>query len=269
MGQEQEQDYDEFEKDWKRRHKASLPRKVSVSSVQEIFWVVFWLVVASGAALFSAAHTIPAAEMTLFSDLPYRSSLAITAFIIVELVIFGAAAKRHEIRWLGWLLLGSLLVALIGNTSSSIQAVAENGGNILNQVGGVLLSVIAPVTALAAGEVLHIQLDRLATKRQIANADYQQQWKEVEAKINAAYTKYEREHKPKIMSVNPVNSVNFTTLQSNKPSPKMQMAMEWIKAHPEHLETESRELANLIGVSHTLANGARKAVKFSQNGHSE
>lgn len=265
----QEQDYDEFEKDWKRRHKASLPRKVSVSSVQEIFWIVFWLIVASGAALFSAAHTIPAAEMTLFSDLPYRSSLAITAFIIVELVIFGAAAKRHEIRWLGWLLLGSLLVALIGNTSSSIQAVAENGGNILNQVGGVLLSVIAPVTALAAGEVLHIQLDNLAIKRQIANADYQQQWKEVEAKINTAYTKYVKELKAVFQAVNPVNFNSFNQDKRNKPSKKLEAAVKWLNEHPEYLDTESRELIDQIGVSHVTIWKAQQQIKHYQNGHSD
>ena len=157
-------DYEQFEKDWKKRHKASLPRRMSVSSKSAIFWISFWLMVAAGAAIFSAAHTIPAAEMTLFESIPYREWMAVTAFIIVELVVFGAAAKRHEIKWLIWLLICALLVAFIGNTSSSYQAVAENGGNWLNQVGGFLLSIIAPITALAAGEVLHIQLTALAQR---------------------------------------------------------------------------------------------------------
>ncbi len=181
--------FDEHEKDWKRKHKASLPRKPKVSSVQEYFWILFWVMVATGAAIFSAAHTIPAAEMTLFASLPSRAQLAVTAFIIVELVIFGAAAKRREIPWLIWLLIGSLVVALLGNTSSSIRAVAENGGDILNQIGGVVLSVIAPFTALAAGEVLHIQLDKLAAKRKEAQDIYDAQWRDVESKINQSFTK--------------------------------------------------------------------------------
>ena len=49
----------------------------------------------------------------------------------------------------------------------------------------------------------------------------------------------------------------------------MKKAIEWLELHPEHLDTESRELANLIGVSHTLANDARKHVKYSSNGHSQ
>lgn len=265
MSENNEQlDYDVFERDWKKRHKASLPRKVSVSGFSTWFWIGFWLLVATGAAVFSAAHTIPAAEMTLFADSPHRGLLASTAFVIVELVVFGSAVYRHQIWWIKWLLLGALLVALIANTSSSIRAVEENGGDMLNQVAGVLLSIIAPFTALAAGEVLHLQLASLSDKRRIANEEYQQQWKEVEAKINTAFTKAEKERYPKLVPVIPVNPV---ILQVDKPSPKMQLALEWLKEHPEHLETESRTLGELIGVSHTLANEARKTVK-SQNGNS-
>lgn len=55
----------------------------------------------------------------------------------------------------------------------------------------------------------------------------------------------------------------------DRPSRKMKQAVEWLQSHPEHIETESRALGELIGVSHTLANEARKQVKFSANGHSD
>jgi hypothetical protein len=258
-------DYEQFEKDWKKRHKASLPRRMSVSSKATIFWISFWLTVSVGAAIFSAVHTIPAAAMTLDDTIPQRQLFAITAFVIVEFVIFGASAKRHEINWLKYLLFCSLAVALIGNVSSSFNAVNANGGNALNQVAGVLLSIIAPVTALAAGEVLHMQLTALAQRQKDSNEDFQRQWKEVDAKINSAFTKLEKEAKNEVESS--VNLRKFTSI--DRPSPKMKKAIEWLELHPEHLETESRELANLIGVSHTLANDARKHVKFSGNGHSE
>jgi hypothetical protein len=50
-----------------------------------------------------------------------------------------------------------------------------------------------------------------------------------------------------------------------RPSPKMKKAIEWLRQHPEHLETESRVLAEMIGVSHTLANDARKVVKYEMD----
>lgn len=257
--------FEEFERDWKRKHKTSIPRKTRVSSAREFFWIAFWLVVATGAAIFSAAHTIPAAELTILKDVASRSQLAITAFIIVELVIFGAAAGRREIKWLKWLLIGAVLVALAGNISSSIKAVAENGGDLINQFGGILLAIIAPLTALAAGEVLHIQLDKRAEKQRVATLEFDVKYKDIEAKILQAHTKYEKSFKPKNTLETDVNLRKLTPL--DRPSPKMKKAVEWLQEHPEHWDTESRLLANLIGVSHTLANEARKMVKLDNNGY--
>lgn len=265
MEQEKQLSFDEFERDWKRKHKASIPRKVIASSAREFFWIGFWLVVATGAAVFSAAHTIPAAELTILKDVASRGQLAITAFIIVELVIFGAAAGRREISWLKWLLIGAVLVALAGNISSSIRAVYENGGDLINQFGGVLLAIIAPLTALAAGEVLHIQLDKRNEKQRLANGEFDVKYKDMEAKILQAYTKYEKQYKPHNAPETDVNLRKFTSL--DRPSPKMKRAVEWLRDHPEHWDTESRQLADLIGVSHTLANEARKLVKFDPNGY--
>src|SRR5258708_5135134 len=112
---EMKQTYEEFERDWKKSHKADLPRRVQASSSREFFWIAFWLLVSVGAAIFSAAHTIPAAEMTILKSIESRGLLAITAFVIVELVIFGSAAMRRQVKWLGWLLAGAVLVALAGN----------------------------------------------------------------------------------------------------------------------------------------------------------
>jgi len=192
------QPYEEFERDWKKSHKADVPRRIRASSMSEFLWIAFWIIVSTGAAIFSAAHTIPAAELTIPLNVPNRGLLADTAFVIAELVIFGASALRREIKWLRWLLLGAISVALAGNISSSILAVTANGGNIFNQVGGVLLAIIAPLTAFAAGEVLHIQLDKRSKKIQAAQDDFDQKYKEMEAKIRAAYTRYQKEQKVEI-----------------------------------------------------------------------
>lgn len=265
MSEEKQLSFDEFERDWKRKHKSSIPRRTGVSSAREFFWIGFWLVVATGAAIFSAAHTIPAAELTILKDVASRAQLAITAFIIVELVIFGAAAGRREIPWLKWLLIGAVLVALAGNISSSIRAVYENGGDVINQFGGVLLAIIAPLTALAAGEVLHIQLDKRNDKLRLSNLEFDGKFKDFEAKILQAYTKYEKGFKPQSSLEIDVNLRKLTAL--DRPSPKMKKAVEWLREHPEHWDTESRVLADMIGVSHTLANEARKIVKLDTNGY--
>lgn len=270
MSEEKQLSFDEFERDWKRKHKSSIPRKAGVSSAREFFWIGFWLVVATGAAVFSAAHTIPAAELTILKDVASRSQLAVTAFIIVELVIFGAAAGRREIAWLKWLLIGAVLVALAGNISSSIRAVYENGGDLINQFGGVLLAIIAPLTALAAGEVLHIQLDKRNEKLRISNEEFDERNKDVSSKILQAYTKYEKTWRQQNTPVQPVNPVNLTTKNKvERPSKQLEKALEWLEANPAELKTPSRDLVGKIGVSHVTIYKAQQIMLADgySNGH--
>lgn len=218
------QPYEEFERDWKKSHKADVPRRVRTSSAREFFWILFWLVVAAGAAIFSAAHTIPAAEMTILKDVVNRSLLAITAFVIVELVIFGAAAMRRDIHWLSWLLAGAVFVALAGNISSSIRAVSENGGDWVNQAGGILLAIIAPLTALAAGEVLHLQLDKRNAKQEAANLEFDSKFKDMEAKIRSAYTKYEKSISRNFMKSDEIGEFHETSVKSHE-APKKRVKL--------------------------------------------
>lgn len=257
-------DFEQFEKDWKKRHKASLPRRRSVSSLSAITWVSYWIIVAAGAAIFSGVHTLPTAEMTIEASVSYRAQLALTAIIIVEFSIFGSAAGRHYIKWLKYLLIVSLGVALIGNLSSSYTAVAHNGGDWLNQLAGVLLSIIAPVTAFAAGEVLHFQIDSLNARRKEADIEYQAAWKEVEAKINAAYTKLEKEAKDIVRAQNTVSvsveSGRTSAFGYSKKSDAKDIVRAHLDKHPSDIDKTVRELADILGVGKTTVSDVKREL---------
>lgn len=274
-------DYEEHERDWKMRHKASIPRRKRVSSFQEIFWIGFWIVVATGAAIYSAAHTIPAAVMTIFMDVPDRNRLALTVFVIVELVIFGAAAGRHEMKWLRWLLIGAVIVALIGNLGSSIRAVAENGGDILNQIVGIFIAVITPFTALAAGEALHIQWDKRNAKIQAEETRFQNDWREMDSKINRSFNELEKTFSKNSVNVNrptPVHSVNSVNSANgySKQMNSRQIISEYFERHPEFKNmtldqlNEAIEQESGIRVGRTSIHNVRKewVIPASSNGHS-
>ncbi len=207
-------DFQEHEAEWKLRHKASLPRQKRVSSASSTFWIIFWIMVAIGAAIYSAAHTVPAAELTIFKTVPYRSQIALLTFITVELVIFGAAAGRHTIRWLVYLLAATVLVALAGNISSTMAAVQANSGDVLNYIGGFLLAVMPPFTALAAGEVVHKQLQELSRLRGVAREEYTAAWKVIDAKINSSYTKLQKAT-PELRSDYGENRSDYDELQND------------------------------------------------------
>lgn len=257
-------DFEQFEKDWKKRHKASLPRRRSVSSLSAIAWISYWIIVAIGAAIFSGVHTLPTAEMTIEDNVSYRAELALTAIIIVEFSIFGSAAGRHYIKWLKYLLIISLGVALIGNLSSSYTAVAHNGGDWLNQLAGVLLSIIAPITAFAAGEVLHFQIDSLNQRRKEADIEYQVAWKEVEAKINAAYTKLEKEAKDIVRAQNTVSvsveSGRTSAFGYSKKSDAKDIVRAHLDKHPSDIDKTVRELADILGVGKTTVSDVKREL---------
>jgi hypothetical protein len=49
-----------------------------------------------------------------------------------------------------------------------------------------------------------------------------------------------------------------------RPAKKMKKALTYLREHPEDMDTESRALGGRIGVSHTLANEAKKLLKAEQ-----
>lgn len=266
--------YEQFSDDWKLRHKASLPRKRQVSSASEIFWIIFWVLVAIGAAIYSAAHTIPIAEMTIDPDVIGRKYISLTIFIIVELVIFGASAKRHEIKWLKWLLLAALTAALSAMIGSSSRAVTNNKGDDFTKVVGIIVTVITPLTALAAGEVVHLELQKTNTKRVAEDNRYKQEWKDTEAKINSAYKTYEKQQTN-------TNSDLFVTDKTNRQTDKQVFATNRTNKQGKQIALDYliqnegkytvRELASLAGVT---ADAAHKGLKMfadqqSSNGHTK
>lgn len=273
--------YDAFEHDWLRKHRSSIPRRRRVSTARSWFWVLFWIVVASGAAVYSAAHTIPAAEMTILQNVPNRSSLAISVFAIVELVIFGAAAKRHDIYWLRYLMIAAVLVALVSNVGSSVLAVSENGGNTLNQVGGILLSVLAPVTALAAGEVLHKEQDKRDAAQKEAGDEYQTAMLELQAKVNAAWKRYEKDastvQSSKVRPMDASNGQDYTpaasTLGHTKVPDASKRVHEFYEQNKDALWDERlgvRKVAEGLGVGRQTVSNVRQVLRDQakqSNGH--
>jgi hypothetical protein len=273
--------FDEFERDWLRRHRALVPRRRNVSSGSEFFWIIFWLIVAAGAAVFSAVHTIPAAEMTILASVEGRSDLAKSVFVIGELVIFGAAAKRREIPWMLYLLGAALLVLLMGNISSSVRAVSENGGDILNQIGGILQSIIAPFTALGAGEILHVMLDKRQQKIMSAEDEYSAKLVELQAKINSAWKRYEKDAstvqpskgRPMDVSIGQGYIPAASTLGHTKVPDASKRVQEFYEQNKDALWDETlgvRKVAEHLGVGRQTVSNVRQALRDQakqSNGH--
>lgn len=59
----------------------------------------------------------------------------------------------------------------------------------------------------------------------------------------------------------PVNSVNLQVYEAERPSPKLQHAIDWLAANPNRANETSRVLAAEIGVSHMTVAKAQTLIK--------
>jgi len=58
-----------------------------------------------------------------------------------------------------------------------------------------------------------------------------------------------------------VNSVNLQEREVERPSKKLQQALDWLRDNPGYLDTPSRDIAALVGVSHMTVNKAQRMMK--------
>jgi len=49
-----------------------------------------------------------------------------------------------------------------------------------------------------------------------------------------------------------------------KPPTRLEQALAWLEAHPEHWDTSSRQLESLIGVSHMTINRAQRQLRAAK-----
>lgn len=184
--------YEQFELDWMKRHRGSAVKRVRVSSWGLIVGLLLWGIIAIGAALVSGAHSVPAIFATIpaLVPSPFRELLSLSGFSIFELLIFAGSMYRRDSRYAGWGLLISVAGALAANIGSSIQAVAENGGDLLSLIVALVLAFIAPLAAFLAGEMVHHLYAQHARMIESANAITDQKRRDLDATINAQYARY-------------------------------------------------------------------------------
>lgn len=193
--QDERMTYEDFEQDWLKRHKRSLPVKPRISSWALIGGILIWSIIAVGAALVSGAHSVPAIHQTIPSSVPdgLRSVLSLSGFTIFELLIFAGALYRRDSHFAKWGLLLSMIGALAANIGSSVFAVTENGGDWLNMTVGVVLAFIAPLAAFLAGEMVHRLYEQHKEKIGDAFAKYDAARENVDKLINRDYKAYTRD----------------------------------------------------------------------------
>jgi hypothetical protein len=207
-----------------------------------------------------------------------------SAFIMVEIAIIAFAfyitrmnvnidrvEYTRRMAWAGVIL--AFLVAIAANLADVLRKhgvyVSPEFATILNG----FVAISAPTLAFISGHILAVEYLKMS-----------QRWKEIEKRFEEAKAAYkEAKHKTwqarkrqwgiriQAEPVQAINPLNLIKNNRERPSKKLQIALDWLAAHPEHINTESRELVNDVGVSYGTIWKAQQIMKGGKydNGHAD
>lgn len=213
----------------------------------------------------------------------WKALIGLTAFVMIEGGIMAyaffrarrTASKTRLDNTLRWATAGLLFTVVVGLGASIDTTMRNRGFPLPDWVKGaldLLVAVSAPALGFISSDVLAIELMALDIKRRDAQKTDDANMKKWQRGLNAEWKaqqknwgvriRVETPQPPALPDSSAVNAGNLRKFTSiDRPSPKLKLALEWLREHPEHLETESRKLGELIGVSHATANKAQHIIK--------
>jgi hypothetical protein len=272
-------DYEQYEKDWFKRHKGSRIRPPRVSSWGLIGGILLWALIAIGAALVSGAHSVPAILQTIPAIVPspFREGLSLFGFTIFELLIFAGAVYRRDNRYATFALLLAMVGALFANVGSSVVAVTQNHGDGLNYVVAFVLAIIAPMAAFLAGEMVHRLLEKHQRKLAEAFAEYDSKRIDLDKVINRDFTKYEKQFVQQTVVQSLSNGQSNGQNNGNEPASKSLLGhtkrpdasavvQQYLADNPQDIDREARELAAFLGVGKSTVNNVQRQFRSNANG---
>lgn len=270
--------YEQFERDWLRRHKGSIVSKPRISSWGLIFNTGLWIVIMTGAAVYSGTHTVPAAAQTIshYVPSPLRDYLSLSIFTILELTIFAGSLNRRNNRTAFTLMVLAMVGALAANIGSSVQAVTDSGGDWLIMVVSIVLALLAPSVALGAGEMSHRLYEQHQQKITSAMEMWETKRKELDAIINREYTKLEKQIRelsgrtrtPQLSALSVADGQRTDSGHGygsgySKRTDADTAVRTYLAEHPEDMNMNVRDLAAKIGVGKTKVAEVVRELKLT------
>lgn len=260
-----------FKTMYEARH--PLPVKEEISrDVVSLIIIVALAIVMVAAVVVSSSRTI---------DEFGGGAIGVTAFVMVEGGIMAYAffrARRNAsktrlqntIKWATAGLILTFIVGLGANTDASLKHQGIELPSWINTMIHLLVAVSAPTLAFISSDVLAIELMATDIRRREADMNHKAAMDAWWADFNKAWSSNQRNwgvkvevpQQPQIAAVNSLNLIKNNQISSrHKPSPKLNKALEYLREHPEDLETPSRELEVKLGISYGTISKAQVMIR--------
>lgn len=283
-------DFTEFRKQWVKEHPASIPPRPRFDYGH--WWlIVLIFVMMISAAIVSMVHTIPAIYDTVDQDTLKKAApifadliglVAVAAFAFIELTLFGVEYLSTVERFVAdpnlRLNLGglaktmsilSLSVAILGNLQSSLGATTNNTSTPLASLVAICVSLAGPLNAMLAGRMLAFVVLITARNRRAVVETYRNAMHDLDAKINAAWTKHQRNaavpHDVPAEQEAAQNGTDFVPPEHDLvPEWNARNIAEHLAEHPDMRQWTVRDLAEHFGVGNGTIQRAKTILKRSR-----
>lgn len=177
------------------------------------------------------------------------------------------------VRWATAGLIFTLIVGLGANIDSELRSTGIVLPSEVTTFIKLLVAVSAPALAFISSDVLAIELMSSAIRQRQADKDYQEAKAVWLDGLNRSWASQQKQwgvgkiEIPQPVALPLVNPLINETKQNktDRKSPQLDKALDWLKANPGNLEKPSRELVEQVGVSYiTIFNAQRILLKQQQ-----
>lgn len=184
--------YDEFRRDYSKKHPNSVPVKQDFHG-NGLGARLLWLAVFISAALISSVHTVP----TILATIPTGGIIpllvvniaALSGFVAVELTIFASAMYKSRGRIATMALVLSLATAVVANIYSAVSTMTGGQSNWFEVLVAVFIGFAAPFTAYVAGEMFARMSEEDREEQQKIDRAYREDMQRFDKAVLMAYTK--------------------------------------------------------------------------------
>lgn len=213
-----------------------------------------------------------------------KTLIGLTAFVMVEGGIMAYAffrarrtiSKKRVEETVKWATAGLAFTVIVGLGANVDATLREHSVMLPDTVRlglNLLVAVSAPALGFISSDVLAIELMALDFKRADALKEYNKALEKWQAALNTEWKNQQKNWGVKIRVEQPApaqlpgeissNLIKFNqNSRRNKPSPRLQKALDYLGAHPEDLTTAPRELElKITGVSYGTIHKAQVMLR--------
>lgn len=209
------------------------------------------------------------------------------AFVMIEggIMAYGFfiarrnANKERLKNTVRWAMAGLVLTVIVGLGANADAVLRGHGIMLPNEITiiiNLLVALSAPALAFISSDVLAIELMATDIRRRDASLEHEKKTRKWQKDMNTAWRAQQRnwgakiqveKQAPPMLMAHQISSnliKNNQISSRNKPSPRLQKAIDYFNQHPEHLETPSRDLESVLGMSYGTINKAQVFVRNEQ-----